>query len=177
MSDIADGDTQPDPVVAGDDGSGGDPPGGALYTWSENNRPMAGEEPITVPPLGPMTHHPGRARTHPGQPRVPFPLMDPGLARQPRAILGPGDAAPRLFCGRGDVWVRPRLVNPPGEGVPSGVAPVTLGHPLTPRLGGGGPLPVLVDPAYGGSSGSDTAPSMASMHGDCLLYTSDAADE
>jgi len=158
MSDIADGDTQPDPVVAGDDGSGGDPPKGALYTWSEDNHPMAGEEPITVLPLGPMTHHPGRARAHPGQPRIPFPLMDPGLSRQPRAILGPGDAAPRLFCGGGDAWVRPRLVNPPGEGVPSGVVPVTLGRPLAPRLGGDEPLPVLVDPAYGGSSGSNTAP-------------------
>jgi len=54
---------------------------------------------------------------------------------------------------------------PPGEGVPSGVAPVTLGRPLAPHLGVEGPLPVLVDPAYGGSSGSDTAPSTVSMCG------------
>ena len=32
-------------------------------------------------------------------------------------------------------------------------------------MGGGESLPALVDPAYGGSSGSDTAPSMASMRG------------
>jgi len=42
MSDIADGDTQQDPVVAGDDGSGGNPPGGALCPWSEDNHPVAG---------------------------------------------------------------------------------------------------------------------------------------
>jgi len=165
MSDIADVDTPQDPVVAGDDCAGGDPPGGALYTWPDDNRPAAGGEPISVPPLGPMTHHPGRARTHPGQPRVPFPPAGFGLSRQPRAILGMGDVVPRLFGGGGDAWVRPRMVNPPGEGVPSGVMPVTLGQPLTPRMGGGELLPVLVDPAYGGSSGSDTAPSMASMRG------------
>jgi len=57
------------------------------------------------------------------------------------------------------------MVNPPGVGVPSGVAPVTPGQPLTPRLGEGELLPLLVDPAYGGSSESDTAPSMASVCG------------
>jgi len=61
------------------------------------------------------------------------------------------------------------MVNPPGEGVPSGVTPVTLGQPLTPRMGGGELLPVLVDPAYGGSSGSDTASSMASVSGALAL--------
>jgi len=131
--------------------------------------PLRGGELIPVPPLGPMAHHPGRARTHPGQPRVPFPPAGAGLSRQPRAILGPGDVVPRLFGGGGDAWVRPRMVNPPGEGVPSGVTPVTLGQPLTPRMGGGELLPVLVDPAYGGSSGSDTAPSMASMSGALAL--------
>jgi len=32
MSDIADSDMPSDPVVTGNGGSGGDPPGGALYT-------------------------------------------------------------------------------------------------------------------------------------------------
>jgi len=42
MSDLADDDLQQDPVVAGNDGSGGDPPGGTLYTWPDDNRPVTG---------------------------------------------------------------------------------------------------------------------------------------
>jgi len=44
MSDIADSNMPSDRMVADNRGSGGDPPGGALYTWSEDHRPVTGEE-------------------------------------------------------------------------------------------------------------------------------------
>jgi len=70
-----------------------------------------------------------------------------------------------MLSGGGDAWSRPRLIHPPGEGVPGGVAPVVLGRPLTLHLGPAEPLPVLVDPAYGGNSSSNIAPSTSPMRG------------
>ena len=94
MSDMADGDTPQDPVVAGDVSLGADPPGGALYTWSGDNRPAVGGNSTSTPPLGPMARHPGRAHAHPDQPRAPFPPVGFGLSRQPRATPGPGMSSP-----------------------------------------------------------------------------------
>ena len=77
MSEKPEGDSQTDPMVVESCGCNSSPRGGAMYSWSGDPAPATGWESGAARPQGFDIRAPGRARPSPGQPRAPFPVVDP----------------------------------------------------------------------------------------------------
>jgi len=107
MSEIADGDTPPDPMVAESRGSSDDPPGGVLYTWPGDHCPVTGGTSRCPPPRHGCTQHRASQafRWLPLRPIFP-------VGPQPVAPAK-GGPRPRGYIAPHALWRRGRVVQAP----------------------------------------------------------------